>query len=55
MVLRVDLQGDKGDVAGDAGGHRLHRLVLGDPHVLEDAGQENQLVCQREEESRFVY
>lgn len=48
VVLRVELQGDEGDVAGDAGGHGLHRLVLGDPHVLEDARQQNQLVCQRE-------
>lgn len=48
MVLRVELQGDEGDVAGDSGGHGLHRLVLGDPHVLEDARQQNQLVCQRE-------
>lgn len=54
MVLRVELQRDKGDVAGDAGGHSLHRLVLGDPHVLEDARQENQLVCRREGGRMFI-
>lgn len=48
VVLRVELQGDKGHVAGDAGGHGLDCLVLEDPHVLEDSRQENQLVCQTE-------
>lgn len=54
VVLRVELQGDKGHVSGDAGGHGLHRLVLGDIHILEDARQEQQLVCQGEGGRMFI-
>lgn len=34
-MLRVELQGDESDLCGDPGHHRLHRLILGDAHVLE--------------------
>lgn len=48
MALRVELQGDEGDLSGDPGHHGLHRLVLGDAHVLERSWQENHPVCDRE-------
>ena len=47
-MLRVELQGDEGDLRGDPGHHHLHRLVLGDAHVLERSRQENHPVCDRE-------
>lgn len=46
-VLRVELQGDEGDISGDPGHHDLHRLVLGHAHVLEHPRQESHLVCDR--------
>lgn len=53
-VLRVELQSDESDVAGDPGHHGLHRLILGDAHILEHPRQENDPVCYREGEVRIV-
>lgn len=44
-VLRVELQSDESDLYGDPGHHSLHRLILGDAHVLEGSWQENHPVC----------
>lgn len=54
MILRMELQDDKGDVAGDTRGHCLQRLILGEIHFLEDTRQENQLVCQTERKRLFI-
>lgn len=53
-VLRVELQSDESDVTGDSGHHDLHRLILGDAHILEHPRQENDPVCYREGQVRIV-
>lgn len=53
-VLRVELQSDESDLRGDPGHHGLHRLILGDAHVLECSWQKNHPVCDREGKVRFI-
>lgn len=48
MVLRMKLQGDESDLWGDPGDHGLHRLVLGDIHILKCSRQKNHTICNGE-------
>lgn len=54
-VLCVELQSDESHLRGDPGHHGLHRLILGDAHVLERSRQENHPVCDREGESVIFF